>query len=534
MADLIDSAAGELQQAGSQLTRAGVRTSVAIAAGTTRVSARIGARAVGGTVRGLVALLDAVRQATRSRSQEGELSLRQFTRVVDGKREVVPIKDAEVARQLGRELRRHGVTFAIERNADGSRTFHVQGKDAALIEHALTQASIRVDERITRARERAGAEPETQDDVSLTQEPGSRVIELDDAQKATLVDALRETGKEQENAGADELAEQIERDGEVTLTEENVTAIDTALTGGHELPEHMGDVAAAVDEEKVAIAATAAAAEDVTLDQDVPAAELAEVEAPEATVSLVLSGQERDTLVSQVQSTVEKERGMVAATAEQQQQFSYLPQLAESIESTGQVELTPLNVERLHTVFADHDWTPGDKTPEHMRWIVDAVAEEHQVLEERTVDPQQQTQDVAPDVDRSAGERENPYLRDDLPAQTVPAAAVDGSPFGADEWDAPAEVRTERVEETALVPDAATKDAPQKPAPAEDQQRPGSQATTRERELSPRDATRERVAKKIDAKVTDMKEKQQSATRPTGRAPQRTQADEPRTPQTRR
>lgn len=532
MADLIDSAAGEMQQAGSQLTRAGVRTSVAIAAGTTRVSARIGARAVGGTVRGLVALLDAVRQATRSRSQEGELSLRQFTRVVDGKREVVPIKDAEVARQLARELRRHGVTFAIERNADGSRTFHVQGKDAALIEHALTQASIRVDERIMRARERAGAEPETQD-VSLTQEPGSRVIELDDAQKATLVDALRESGKEQENAGADELAEQIERDGGVTLTEENVTAIDTALTGGHELPEHMGDVAAAVDEEKVAIAATAGAVEDITLDQDAPAAELVEAEAPEATVSLVLSGKERDTLVSQVQSTVEKERGMIAATAEQQQEFSYLPQLAESIESTGQVELTPLNVERLHTVFADHDWTPGvdgDKTPEHMRWIVDAVAEEHQVLEERTVDPQQQTQDV----DRSAGERENPYLRDDLPAQTVPAAAVDGSPFGADEWDAPAEVRTERVEDTALVPDAATKDAPQKPAPAADQQRPATQATTRERELSPRDATRERVAKKIDAKVTDMKEQQQSATRPTSRAPQRTQADEPRAPQTRR
>lgn len=394
MSDLIDNAAGELQQAGSQLARGGVRTGVKIAAGTTRISVRV----LGSTAHGVLALLGSVRRMTRTRAQEGELNLRQFTRMADGKREVVPIKDAEVARQLSRELRRHAVTFAIERNADGSRTFHVQGKDATLIEHALTVASVRVDERIARSRERAGVDQGPQD-ASLTQEPGTRVIELTDPQKATLAEALRESAPGHSTVDVATLADQVERDGKVTLTEDHVHAIDSALTGSSAVPDHLSDVAAAVDEEKAAIVADTPAATDAVLTQDIPT-ELTQAETPDTPVTLALSGKERDALVSQMHGTMEKERGMVAATVDQQLEFSYLPQLAERIETTSQVELTPLNVQQLRKVFADHDWTPGtegDRTPEHMRWVVSAVNEEHDRVKVHTVDvPQQAAEAIAP------------------------------------------------------------------------------------------------------------------------------------------
>lgn len=270
MADLIDSAAGELQQAGSQLTRAGVQTTVKIAAAATRITAKVGARAVGGTIHALIALLDAAREATRSRAQEGEVKLRQFTRVTDGKREVVPIKDTEVARQLSRELRRHGVTFAVEKNADGSRTFHVQGKDATLIEHALTSAAVRVDERITRTQQRTGSVSQEPADVSLTQAPGTRVLELDDSQKSMLVATLSEAGAA---PGAQELSRQLEHDSTVTLSEQNVATIDQALNSTPELSRHMEGVAAAISEEKVAIA-TVDLPDNPYLRDDLPAQEI--------------------------------------------------------------------------------------------------------------------------------------------------------------------------------------------------------------------------------------------------------------------
>jgi len=251
MADLIDNAAGEMQQVSSQLTRAGVRTSMTVAAGTTRVSARLGVRAVGGAVKALLALLDTVRQASPLRVGEGEIRLREFTRVAEGKREILPIKDAEVARQLSRELRRHGVTYAMERHDDDSRTFHVQGKDAALIEHALNAAAIKVDERIAKKGAR-----DVDDDPTLTQEVGTRVLTLDDPQKTTLAGTLRESAQGQHDTAPESLAAHVENSGQVTLTESNVEMIDAALSGTHELPPHMSSVAAVIDEEKVAIAVT--------------------------------------------------------------------------------------------------------------------------------------------------------------------------------------------------------------------------------------------------------------------------------------
>ena len=270
MADLIDDAAGQLQQASTQLTRAGMRTSVTLAGQATRISPRSASNASGVVVRALVALLDAARGAAGIARGDGQVRLQRFTQLAEGKREVVPIKDAEVARQLSRELRRHGVTFAVERNADKTLTFHVQGKDAALIEHALTQASIRVDERIKRAHERRGDQTEAHSEsIEQQDEP---VLSLDSTQKSTLGEAIRALDDEEKSA---ELADEIKQDGAIALTPENVDAIDAALEATPDLRTVLADVAAAVEDERSAIVVSYAVDAD---DSPVIPAELCDVE----------------------------------------------------------------------------------------------------------------------------------------------------------------------------------------------------------------------------------------------------------------
>lgn len=255
MADLIDSAAGELQQAGTRLASGGIRGSMKVAAGTTRLSVRL----AGGMLRALVALLDAASQASKTRQTEGQVNLRRFTRVSDGKREVLPIQDAEVARVLTRELRRHGVTFAIEKNSDGTRTFHVQAKDAALIEHALTAAAVKVDERIARASGISARVDQTPEDVSLSVEAGTRTLALDENQKTSLAELLQNWGGGQGEPGVTdpiELAGEVRKDGSVILTPENIKAINSAVVDAEELSPHLEPIVAAAQEEEAALAAS--------------------------------------------------------------------------------------------------------------------------------------------------------------------------------------------------------------------------------------------------------------------------------------
>ena len=60
------------------------------------------------------------------------------------------IDDRAVARELETTLKRYGVTFAIEYGNDGTRAFHIQGKDVQVVERALSLASERIDQKITR------------------------------------------------------------------------------------------------------------------------------------------------------------------------------------------------------------------------------------------------------------------------------------------------------------------------------------------------------------------------------------------------
>lgn len=93
-----------------------------------------------------------------------------------------------------RELRRHGVTFAVERSADGTRYFHVEGRNAELVEHALRLAAARVDEQIrhTAARRQGDDRPPGQDEA-IDDEQAQ--IEIPKADRATLTAALDRAGR---------------------------------------------------------------------------------------------------------------------------------------------------------------------------------------------------------------------------------------------------------------------------------------------------------------------------------------------------
>lgn len=143
MADLIDKSEAELQQLTHKVVMSASR------AGFT-ASVRVGKGVAAASVKAAAALYRAlVMRHNRSR-ESGQVSLRTFTRITDGKRELVNVDTRAVSKELERELRRHGVVWSVETHQDGSFTFHVQGKDAELIQHALTVADKRVDETLAR------------------------------------------------------------------------------------------------------------------------------------------------------------------------------------------------------------------------------------------------------------------------------------------------------------------------------------------------------------------------------------------------
>lgn len=145
--ELVDAAGEEYKQVAQNMTRAAGST-------TFHAGVKVAGWSVQGTVAALRALTASVRQAVDTWKTTGKIPLRDFGRTITGTHEVVGIDDRAVARELESTLKRYGVTFAIERGENNTRTFHVQGKDVQVVQHALSVASERVDERITRNRTR--------------------------------------------------------------------------------------------------------------------------------------------------------------------------------------------------------------------------------------------------------------------------------------------------------------------------------------------------------------------------------------------
>ncbi|WP_316289067.1 DUF3801 domain-containing protein [Clavibacter michiganensis] len=147
MPDLVDAAQGEVQQLTQRVAmssgQAGVRVSLRVAAKTSTTMVHV-----------VTALLAGLRQGRDGTTEPGKVSLKELAGTGSA-RQLVDVADKLVARELERTLKRYGVTFAVEAARDGSRTFHVQGKDVQVVERALSKAAERIDDRIAKNRTRS-------------------------------------------------------------------------------------------------------------------------------------------------------------------------------------------------------------------------------------------------------------------------------------------------------------------------------------------------------------------------------------------
>ena len=143
MVDLVDKGEAELQQLTQKVTMTTSSASM-------KASLWVGKGVAAAPFKAVTAIYRSIQKNVNKQRESGQVSLKDFSKIAEGKRDLVNIDDRAVSKELERELRRHGVVWSVETHRDGSRTFHVQGKDAELIQHALTVAAERVDEKLAR------------------------------------------------------------------------------------------------------------------------------------------------------------------------------------------------------------------------------------------------------------------------------------------------------------------------------------------------------------------------------------------------
>lgn len=107
----------------------------------------VGADAKSALVESLQEMAQGMRDRAHERKWGSEIPLEDFAETVDGKREVVNLEDNELVEEVRQELRKHGVTFAVEQDDQDRFYLHVRGNDANLIAHALDRAQERLDAR---------------------------------------------------------------------------------------------------------------------------------------------------------------------------------------------------------------------------------------------------------------------------------------------------------------------------------------------------------------------------------------------------
>lgn len=209
MADLLDKGEQEMQQLVQRVSmkagEAGFKAAVKLTKQTTLAP-----------FKAVQAIFAAVSQELHKSKASSELSLKAFSEAAQGKREVLNIDDAKVSKEFERELNKHGVMWSVERHPDGAQTFHIQGKDAELVQHALGAAAQRVDEKL------ALNAPELQLDRPEQQQPEQQQPTHDDTATREVPVQEAETQRldlpEQQGAhtpdqiaphGTDELTEDI-------------------------------------------------------------------------------------------------------------------------------------------------------------------------------------------------------------------------------------------------------------------------------------------------------------------------------------
>lgn len=194
------------------VTQQGVQAVMKIEEAGLRWSVRTARDLPGTTAQALGDFADRIREdaeARRERAHErefgSEVDLKEFSEL-GGKREVVDIEDDEVLEGVRQELRKHGVTFAVERDDEGNHYLHVRGSDADLIAHALN----RVQESLDRERARTPQqEPDTPSEPTPERSP--------EFQKA----------HQEAHAYALYVAEQVSDGQSIELTDEQIEQLTT-------------------------------------------------------------------------------------------------------------------------------------------------------------------------------------------------------------------------------------------------------------------------------------------------------------------
>lgn len=224
MVDLVDKGEAELQQLTQKVTMTTSSASM-------KASLWVGKGVVAAPFKAVTAIYRSIQKNVNKQRESGQVSLKDFSKIAEGKRDLVNIDDRAVSKELERELRRHGVVWSVETHRDGSRTFHVQGKDAELIQHALTVAAERVDEKLARNA------PELQQGVAQQeqQQTVEPTLSSDDQTQVPVhgTDELREDAPRVESA---ELSETRTRTDDAA-PERVTTQPDEAVTdrGGHSI-----------------------------------------------------------------------------------------------------------------------------------------------------------------------------------------------------------------------------------------------------------------------------------------------------------
>lgn len=388
----------------------------------------------------------ALMKSAQERANRGQVGLSRFTQLAQS-REPVHVTDREVAKILRGELKKHGVTFAVEKHLDGSVTYHAEGKDASVVAHALEQAEQRVDE-LNRSRGEALERGEVIPDGDEHHR-----IELTEEQAAQLAGELREYGQTLQESGrndeartVDSLAEQAEQNRAIPTDAESLELVEEARAAQASAPEHMQAVQESITDERATIGAepyralidTSIEPESVTMDAQtiVPMTEAQSEQLVAAVRDHTQAAPEQTTgAPSQDAPVVDVDRAAA------------LESFAADIELNQSVELTPATVEILHDTFEREGWQPGtagDQTPAAMRDVVELIESERTVQQQPEREAPQQAAPT-PDVERGAPVQE-PAPAQDAPVIDAPAQAdapiveantarnSGADPFGADEW----------------------------------------------------------------------------------------------------
>lgn len=240
MADLIDKAESDMSQminrVGSQAVSRGGQAAV-------KLSINVAKSVTNAPYAAAAAVWGAARRAVHEATDTGKVTLKTFSNLADGRREVITLDDQAVSRELEKELKRHGVTWAMEKQSDGSTTFHVQGADIELVQHALGVAAERVDERLVRRGGDRQEQPRDLVDATAVPTHGSDELR-EDAPEQNVVDANADRSDDDVTRPVDEPDRQpaavVEQDGAVTDRGGHSEQRDPAASRAEQAPQISG------------------------------------------------------------------------------------------------------------------------------------------------------------------------------------------------------------------------------------------------------------------------------------------------------